>query len=137
MRNIRNNLSDIKPNKIDVYVGRRVRMQRTMLGLSQVDLGKLVGLTFQQIQKYEQGDNRIGSSRLYDLSQALHAPITFFFEGLEKNTSEDADSNIKKDPAARRETLELVRGFSKIRDEEVKSAIMDMITNLNQEIPDE
>ena len=125
------------PNKIDVNVGRRVRLQRTILGLSQVDLGKLVGLTFQQIQKYEQGDNRIGSSRLYDLSQALRVPITFFFVDLEKNISEDEDSNIKNDPAARRETLELVRAFGKIQDEGVKSAIVELITELNQEIPDE
>ena len=137
MSDFRNNLLDIRPNKIDVYVGRRVRMQRTILGLSQVDLGRLVKLTFQQIQKYEQGDNRIGSSRLYDLSQALQVPITFFFEDLEKNISEDEGLNIKKDPTARRETLELVRAFGKIKDEKVKAAIVDLIMELNKSILDE
>ncbi|MEH6402986.1 MAG: helix-turn-helix transcriptional regulator [Sneathiella sp.] len=137
MNNFRNDLSEINPNKIDVYVGRRVRMRRTLLGFSQVDLGELVGLTFQQIQKYEQGENRIGSSRLYDLSKALDVPIIYFFEGLEKTVSEDDGLSLKKDPAARRETLELVRAFGRIKDDDVKTAILDLITKLNQELLEE
>ncbi|MBL4739620.1 MAG: helix-turn-helix transcriptional regulator [Sneathiella sp.] len=135
MNNIRNTLAEIKPNKIDAYVGKRVRMQRTILGLSQVELSERVGLTFQQIQKYEQGDNRIGSSRLYDLSQALSVPITFFFEDFEQAALKEDNLRVKKDPAARRETLELVRAFNKIKDNEVKTAILELIAELSQEVP--
>jgi transcriptional regulator with XRE-family HTH domain len=68
-----------KPNPIDVHVGSRVRLRRNMLGLSQEKLGEAIGLTFQQVQKYERGANRIGASRLHDLSRVLDVPVSFFF----------------------------------------------------------
>src|SRR3954467_13220553 len=68
------------PNPIDVRVGARLRLRRSMLGLSQEKLGKMIGLTFQQVQKYEHGATRIGASRLYELSQVLDVPVSFFFE---------------------------------------------------------
>src|ERR1041384_5108638 len=70
------------PNPIDVHVGTRVRLRRTLLGMSQEKLGEAIGLTFQQVQKYERGANRIGASRLYDLSRVLDVPVSYFFEEL-------------------------------------------------------
>ena len=71
-----------KPNPIDIHVGKRLRLRRTLLGMSQERLGELLGLTFQQVQKYERGVNRIGSSRLFELGQILDVPIAFFFDDL-------------------------------------------------------
>src|SRR5581483_4327424 len=71
------------PNPIDVHVGARVRLRRTALGMSQEKLGDAIGLTFQQVQKYERGTNRIGASRLYELSRVLEVPVSFFFEELD------------------------------------------------------
>ncbi len=71
-----------KPHPVDVHVGARVRIRRTLLGMSQTTLGEAIGLTFQQVQKYERGMNRIGSSRLYDLSRVLDVPVEYFFEDM-------------------------------------------------------
>src|SRR6476469_2603494 len=71
-----------KPNPVDVHVGSRVRLRRTLLGMSQEKLGDALGLTFQQVQKYERGANRVGASRLYDLSRVLDVPIGFFFDDM-------------------------------------------------------
>src|ERR1700748_1341571 len=71
-----------KPNPVDVHVGSRVRLRRTLLGMSQEKLGNAVGLTFQQIQKYERGANRIGASRLFDMSRVLDVPVQFFFDDM-------------------------------------------------------
>jgi transcriptional regulator with XRE-family HTH domain len=77
-----------KPNPIDVHVGTRVRLRRTLLGMSQEKLGDALGLTFQQVQKYERGANRIGASRLYDLSRVLDVPVSFFFDDIKAETVE-------------------------------------------------
>ena len=79
-------MSTKAPNPVDKYVGSRVRMRRIMLGMSQEKLGEALGLTFQQVQKYEKGTNRVGASRLWELSRVLGVPITYFFEGLEPDT---------------------------------------------------
>src|SRR5471032_288819 len=71
-----------KPNPTDVHVGARVRLRRTLLGMSQEKLGDAIGLTFQQVQKYERGANRVGASRLYDLSRVLDVPVSFFFDDM-------------------------------------------------------
>jgi len=71
------------PNPIDIHVGSRVRLRRNMLGLSQEKLGEAIGLTFQQVQKYERGANRIGASRLHDLSRVLDVPVSFFFDDMD------------------------------------------------------
>ena len=108
-----------KPHPVDIHVGSRVRQRRTLLGMSQEKLGDAVGLTFQQIQKYERGANRIGCSRLYEFSKVLDVPVAYFFEdmpvnvlvgrggrgrgrGLAENAAEYQD---EKDPLAKRETL--------------------------------
>src|SRR6476661_10152055 len=113
-----------KPNPIDVHVGSRVRLRRTLLGMSQEKLGEAIGLTFQQVQKYERGANRVGSSRLFDLARVLEVPIAYFFEDMEASVANKSPSRLmgvsetrmqpyvsKPDPLARRETLELVRAY--------------------------
>src|SRR5690242_21777101 len=106
-----------KPNPIDVHVGSRVRLRRNMLGLSQEKLGEAIGLTFQQVQKYERGANRIGASRLHDLSRVLDVPVSFFFDDMDpvrapaipSGFAEPAAEAFDSDPLHRRETVELVR----------------------------
>lgn len=77
-----NNKLSSTPSPVDVYVGSRIRLRRTLLGMSQERLGTALGLTFQQVQKYERGANRVGASRLYDLARVLDVPIAFFFDGM-------------------------------------------------------
>ena len=112
-----------KPNPIDIHVGSRIRLRRTMLGMSQEKLGEALGLTFQQIQKYERGVNRIGASRLFDLARVLDVPIGFFFDDMSPelggNTATrsraaafgfaEGQEGFEDDTLHRRETLELVR----------------------------
>ena len=74
------------PNPIDVHVGRRMRLRRQLLGLSQETLAAMLGLTFQQVQKYERGMNRIGASRLWDISKVLNVPISFFYDDMDPDT---------------------------------------------------
>jgi transcriptional regulator with XRE-family HTH domain len=124
-----------KPHPVDVLVGRRVRLRRTLLGMSQEKLGDAIGLTFQQVQKYERGSNRIGSSRLWELSQVLDVPVGFFFEGRDGSDGhadgtrepEGDGAAATPDRIADRETMELVRAFRKIRDVAVRRRIYDLI----------
>jgi len=128
-----------RPHPVDVHVGGRVRMRRTLLGMSQEKLGEAIGLTFQQVQKYERGTNRIGASRLYDLSKVLDVPVGFFFEDIDgywtpgeaqvgsahAGLAED-QSDYDLDPMAKRETLELVRAYYRIRDPQVRKRLFEM-----------
>src|SRR3974390_1258007 len=86
------------PNPIDRHVGSRVRMRRMMLGMSQEKLGDALGLTFQQVQKYEKGANRIGASRLQQISQILQVPVSFFFEGAPSQRSERRSDGLTEAP---------------------------------------
>src|ERR1700682_6327022 len=103
------------PDPIDVQVGSRVRLRRNMLGLSQEKLGEAIGLTFQQIRKYERGANRMGASRLHDLSHVLDVPVSFFFDDMDPvrapailaGFAEPAAEAFDADPLRRRETVEL------------------------------
>jgi transcriptional regulator with XRE-family HTH domain len=131
-----------KPNPIDVHVGRRLRLRRTLLGMSQERLAQLLGLTFQQIQKYERGVNRIGSSRLYELGQILHVPVSFFFDDMAEGggergrdalvpgLAEEAAGYVLDEqaelPIDRRETLELVRAFNRIADAGVRKRLFEL-----------
>ena len=124
-----------KPNPVDIHVGRRVRHRRTLLGLSQEKLGEAVGLTFQQIQKYERGTNRISASRLYAISNVLDVSVPFFFEEMPPEISGEpvpAD-DIKEgfDPLAKRETLELVRAYYRIKDPNVRKRLYDLFKSLS------
>ncbi|MEP3246025.1 MAG: helix-turn-helix transcriptional regulator [Sneathiella sp.] len=137
MFDFRNDDADGKPNQIDIYVGKRLRMRRTLRGMSQAELGQALGLTFQQIQKYEQGSNRIGSSRLYDLAQILETPITYFFDDIINTGSEGGGAegvlDLRKDPTAKRETLELVRSFARINDPSIRHSLLNLIDTLKDE----
>lgn len=121
-----------KPNPVDVHVGSRVRLRRTLLGMSQEKLGEAIGLTFQQVQKYERGANRIGASRLFDLSRVLDVPVSFFFDDMPlddqpaSNGAGTAPEAGEPDPMAKRETLELVRAYYRITDPGVRKRIFEL-----------
>ena len=126
-----------KPNPIDVHVGHRLRLRRTLLGLSQQKVGEALGLTFQQVQKYERGANRIGASRLWDLSGVLDCPISFFFEEMTDENAEKGHADAgehgesrDEDPMNRRETLELVRAYYRINGEQVRKRIYELTKSL-------
>ena len=122
------------PHQIDVHVGSRVRLRRTLLGYSQEKLGDALGLTFQQVQKYERGANRIGSSRLYELSRILDVPVSFFFDdipGAPADASPGADGPgpdaHEASQMSRRETMELVRAYYRIDDPTVRKRVFDLV----------
>lgn len=126
------------PNPIDIHVGGRVRLRRTLLGMSQERLGEMIGLTFQQVQKYERGSNRIGASRLYDLSRVLEVPISFFYEDMTEETAGQSprlraglseapgEPYAEADPLNRAETLELVRAYYRIKDPNVRKRLFEL-----------
>lgn len=120
---------------VDAHVGSRVHLRRTLLGLSQQRLGQDLGLTFQQIQKYERGTNRIGASRLYELSEILEVPLSFFFDEMPKEAAApgglaDPDKVFEHQYMSKRETLELVRAYYKITDIDVRKRIFEVIKSV-------
>ena len=132
-----------EPNPIDIKVGRRLKQRRTLLGMSQERLGDHLGITYQQIQKYERGTNRIGSSRLYEICRVLDVPSSYFIEGAEPGgatprflgLAEDEPGFAYDGPLAappppalvdERETLEMVRAFKRIRDPQVRRRLFDL-----------
>ena len=123
-----------KPNPIDIHVGGRVRLRRTLLGMSQEKLGEAIGLTFQQVQKYERGANRIGSSRLFDLARVLDVPVSYFFEDMSpsriKGLGEAKAGPIEPDPMVKRETLELVRAYYRIGDPAIRKRLFELTKSL-------
>ncbi|MFD1198176.1 helix-turn-helix domain-containing protein [Brucella gallinifaecis] len=126
-----------KPNPIDVHVGSRIRLRRNMLGLSQEKLGESLGITFQQIQKYEKGTNRVGASRLQAISSILNVPVSFFFEdapGSTTNTqagfAEDNEATYVVDFLSSNEGVQLTRAFTKISDPKVRRKIIDLVKSL-------
>ena len=109
-----------KPNPIDIHVGSRIRLRRTMLGMSQEKLGESLGITFQQIQKYEKGTNRVGASRLQNISSILNVPVSFFFEGLQPGMEAQPVSS------RQRMFLELARNFALIDNDKHQEALSQM-----------
>ena len=130
-------------NPVDVHVGQRLRTWRALLGLSQMAVADAIGLTFQQLQKYENGSNRISASRLYDLSQVLDVDIAYFFDDMDKVTekaSRAQRSQLKElsstkrltksdDPMHKRETLELVRAYYRISDPALRTHLRKLIAS--------
>src|SRR3954451_25149452 len=122
------------PNPIDVRVGARLRLRRNMLGLSQGTLGEAIGLTFQQVQKYERGANRIGASRLHELSRVLDVPVSFFFDDTDPVRAPAmggfaepaAEAFEPSDPLRKQETVELVRAYFSIDDAAVRRRLLDL-----------
>ena len=130
------------PHPVDVYVGRRLRLRRTITAMSQEALGKQIGVTFQQIQKYERGINRMGASRLYDFAKALGVQISYFFEGFGGYVMEDgtmaiaAESNSQAydhDAVNNRESLEVMRAYYRIKNPQVRKRIIDLIKVMSAE----
>lgn len=116
---------------VDAHVGKKLKLRRINLGLSQQELGKLLNITFQQIQKYEKGVNRVSSGKLYELSKVLDAPVTYFFEGIEDESS-DSNETYKKInyDELNKEILVISRLLSGIESKEKKRNLVDTIKNL-------
>jgi transcriptional regulator with XRE-family HTH domain len=135
-----------RANPIDAHVGSRVRMRRMLLGMSQEKLGELLGLTFQQVQKYEKGVNRIGASRLFDLSHVLGVPIQFFYDDAPESANSDSGmrAGFAERPAesyvvdflSSREGLELNKAFVRIQDPTVRRSVVDLVRSLAGEAQD-
>jgi len=131
-------------NAIDMHVGARVRMRRLMLGMTQEKLGDALGLTFQQVQKYEKGANRIGAGRLQQLSAILQAPVAFFFDGMRPATAvvttsspSDALSTSELDQfLTSSDGLALIKAFTRIKDAEIRRRIVNLAAEIaNQRAP--
>lgn len=125
------------PNPIDKHVGSRVRMRRVLIGMSQEKLGEALGLTFQQVQKYEKGTNRIGASRLQQISSILAVPVSFFFEGApgseqtKPGMSDGASSAYVVDFLSTTEGLQLNKAFVRIKDPKVRKRVVDLVATLS------
>jgi transcriptional regulator with XRE-family HTH domain len=124
------------PNPIDKHVGSRVRMRRMMLSMSQEKLGDALGLTFQQVQKYEKGTNRIGASRLQQISHILQVPVSFFFEGAPSLPTDPGGMREAPSPAyvadflASSEGLALTKAFSRIKNAKLRRRIVDLVEQI-------
>ena len=126
-----------KPNPVDIHVGSRIRLRRNMMGMSQEKLGESLGITFQQIQKYEKGSNRVGASRLQAIAAILDVPVSFFFEdapGQEpraaKGFAEEGSSTFIYDFLNSAEGLQLNRAFVRIADAKVRRRVIDLVKAL-------
>ncbi len=129
-----------KPHPVDVHVGTRLRQRRTLLGMTQTNVGVAIGVTFQQMQKDERGANRISSGRLYDLSGTLDVPIEYFFSDMPTAVAGSSPTlgrgrakkppSYEPDPTATRETLELVRAYYKIEDANVRNRLRELANAL-------
>ena len=128
-----------KPDPIDAHVGSRVRLRRMLVGMSQERLGESMGLTFQQVQKYEKGANRIGASRLHQISKLLDVPVGYFFDEApaveERSTtpglSEPESEEFVLEFLNTREGLELNRAFTKISSAKVRKCVVDLVRSLS------
>ncbi|KFB11301.1 helix-turn-helix domain-containing protein [Nitratireductor basaltis] len=125
-----------KPNPIDVHVGSRIRLRRNMLGISQEKLGESLGITFQQIQKYEKGTNRVGASRLQAIASILSSPVSFFFEGAPGEDGQPAPG-MAEDGASyvtdflnSSEGIQLNRAYVKISDPKLRRKVLDLVKAL-------
>jgi len=130
-----------RPDPVDVHVGSRVRLRRTLLGMSQEKLGEALGLTFQQVQKYERGANRIGASRLHQIARVLDVPVTYFYDEMQAAAAAHAglpgaaglaesQAGFELDPLTKRETLELVRAYYRITNPKVRRRVFDLTKSL-------
>jgi transcriptional regulator with XRE-family HTH domain len=129
-----NNMMNDLPHPIDQHVGNRVRLQRMLLGFSQDKLAQALGLTFQQVQKYERGTNRISASKLFEIAKILGVQISFFFQDIEgeaatavQGMAESAAEPFAYEQLQRRETTELVRAYYRISNPEVRKRTLELI----------
>ena len=125
-------------NPVDAHVGHRVRLRRMLVGMSQERLGELLGLTFQQVQKYEKGVNRIGAGRLYELAGILGVPVSFFYEDLTPATTSASGVAGSEPPPVMEfvssgEGLQLSLAFMKIRDQKIRRKILELVRSLAED----
>lgn len=114
------------PHAVDVHVGARIRQQRTLLGMSMEKLAEKLGLTYQQVAKYELGQNRVSASRMWQFAQALGVPVASFFEGLQ----ESGKAKKGDEPEVKRELLEFARRYGSIKKPAARKAVRDLVTSL-------
>ncbi|MEP7453185.1 helix-turn-helix domain-containing protein [Phyllobacterium sp. SB3] len=134
-------MSDNKksPNPVDIHVGARIRLRRNMIGLSQEKLGESLGITFQQIQKYEKGMNRVGASRLQAIANILNVPVTFFFDDMPgqvdkpRGFDEESETTYVVGFLNSSEGIQLARAFAKIGDAKIRRKVLDLVRTLGQE----
>lgn len=130
------------PTFVDEHIGRRIQLRRNMLGLSQKDLADACGVTFQQIQKYETAGNRVAASRLFEIGTAMDTPISFFFMGLPGNLPDETKttrsqpvmrvcSQAADDPMGKNETLELIKLYWKLSDDNKREAVLNLLKTMN------
>lgn len=149
IKSLRGRDADGAPNPVDIHVGSRIRLRRTILGYSQQFLARKLGLTFQQVQKYEKGFNRVGASRLWDISRVLKVSMDFFFEDMDKDTADkspmmltvpendetclfaEENQEMDLDPMNRKETLELVRAYYRITNRTIAKHLFDLIISMS------
>ncbi len=124
---------------VDVYVGKRLRLKRTLQGLSQEAIGNAIGVTFQQIQKYERGINRMGASRLFDFARALGVPVSYFFDGFNEEANAQNNYGMAEsaapqfqgaDPLNNRETVDLMRAYYRIKSPTQRKRVLDLIKSM-------
>jgi transcriptional regulator with XRE-family HTH domain len=120
-----------KPKSVDIVVGKRVRLRRVAIKMSQEELAKALGITFQQVQKYENGTNRISCSRLYDIARALKTPIGYFFADLSSKKSSEPDHIFDQIPTARiKDSAQLIKAFLRISDKSVRRKAIELMESL-------
>ncbi len=127
--------ADRSPNPVDLHVGARVRMRRKFLGMSQEGLAETIDLTFQQVQKYERGSNRISASKLYEISKALKAPVAYFFEGYGENEGVEGFSESESEQFVHgflmtTEGIELAEAFPRIKSAKLRRRVLELVRAL-------
>lgn len=148
-KSIRGRIDDNAPNPVDVHVGKRIRLRRTILHITQQQMADMLGLTFQQVQKYEKGMNRVGASRLWDISRVLEVPMGFFFEDMDESVASQSPrmlngqfdsthfvaeyaNGLDEDPMKKQETLELIRAYYKITNRAIAKQMFDLMIALSK-----
>ncbi|MBR2299178.1 MAG: helix-turn-helix transcriptional regulator [Alphaproteobacteria bacterium] len=149
-KSLRGRLAEGEPNPVDVHVGNRIKWRRKVLNLSQQQMAEKLGLTFQQIQKYEKGLNRVGASRLWDIAQVLNVSMDFFFADMDQSVKGQSPMMLNKDdeetakylkeegvemdfdPMKRKETLELVSAYYKINNRKIAKYLFDLIVAMSK-----
>lgn len=140
-----NRISVNQPNPVDVYVGGRLRFRRILLGISQKQMAANLGITFQQVQKYENGINRISASRLWDISKVLRIPVEFFFSGMDETVENQSpmqkgmaereetlgDAHKIDDPMQKQETIKLIKAFSHISNEKLSHKLLELMVEMS------
>ena len=143
-RQSRGKMMNGAPNPIDVYVGKRIRLRREILQMSQTDLAQLLSITFQQLQKYEKGTNRISASRLWDISVVLKVPVTFFYEGIDDELDQYSPRRLycsntppvmldfSSDPLTQNSNLELIIALEEIKNRQLQQDIRNLIISVSR-----